>query len=342
MPSTSVPKTTHAIQFFKNGGPEVIEYREVDTPTPDPKQLLVKVEWGGVNFIDTYFRRGIYPTPDFPFTVGGEGSGTILSLPTDKEVLESKDYQDRGLKVGDRVVWFDSESFIGYKAVLWTKVALLPSTVTTRIGAASFIQGLTALTFLREAYAVQKGDWILVQAAAGGVGLQLVQIATRLGAHVIGTTSTAEKAEIAKKNGAEHVILYTKESIPDRVAEITNGKGVAAIYDGVGKDTWEDNFKSIARKGTIVSLGNSSGVVPPFAPLKLSAKNLKVARPTVGNYIQEPAEFTHYTHEYFELLADGLDVAIHAEYPFSAEGVRQSQEDITGRGTVGKLLIKIA
>lgn len=339
--STSVPKTNKVIQYTKVGGPEVIEQVEVETATPKPDEILVKIEWAGVNFIDTYFRTGVYPVT-FPFSAGQEGSGEIVSLPTSPEVLESDDYKKRGFKVGSKVVVYFGHSFQEYSAVPWHKVAVLPEGISTKVGAAGFTQGLTALSALKEAYAVQKGDWILVHAIAGGLGLQFAQLGKLFGANIIGTTSSAEKAEVAKKHGADHVLLYTKGPIIDDVLKITNGVGAQAVYDGVGKDTWEDNFQLIARKGTIVSIGNASGAVPPFAPLKLVAKNLKVLRPTLNNYIFTPEEFRQYSTEYFEFLKKGVHVEIHKEYPFTAEGVRQSQIDITGRGTIGKLLINVA
>jgi len=305
--------------------------------------VLIKAEWVGVNYIDTYFRAGVYPTP-FPFTLGQEVSGTIVSLPSDAASLsQDQDFQARNLAVGDKVVALASKSFAEYVVAPWKHVIKLPAGVDTRTAVAVNLQGLTALTALREAYEVKKGDWVLVHAAAGGLGLHLTQIASRIGAHVIGTTSTPEKAAIAKENGAEHVILYTKESVVDRVNELTGGQGVHGIIDGVGKDTWEDNLLVARRKGTIVSLGNASGVVPPFAPLKLTPKNLKLVRPTVSNYVFTPAEALHYWTELFEFVAQpGYKVNIHKEYEFTAEGIQQTHKDITGRGTVGKLLVKVA
>ncbi|KAG8683644.1 hypothetical protein FRC11_013260 [Ceratobasidium sp. 423] len=199
------------------------------------------------------------------------------------------------------------------------------------------------LTFVKEAYPIKKGDWVLIHAAAGGVGLLLVQLANQFGATVIGTTSSQAKADIAKKAGAAHIINYTKSSVPDEVLRLTNGRGVEAIFDGVGASTWEGNFTSIRRKGTIASFGNASGVVPPFSVLKLGPKNIKVCRPVVNNYITEPAEFHEYATELFDLIKNGkLDFAVHAEYPFTTEGMRQTHTDITGRGTSGKLVVKIA
>lgn len=339
--SPSVPKTSKAIQYVAQGGPEVIEEAEVETAVPKADEILVKIEWAGVNFVDTYKRSGLYPIP-LPFTAGEEAAGTIISLPTSTEVLESEDYKKRNYKVGAKVLVYYGGAFREYTAAPWHRVVVLPGSVPTKLAAAGLLQGLTALTALREAYTVQKGDWILVHAVAGGLGLQFTQIAKKIGAHVIGTTSTAEKAEVAKKHGADHVLLYTKGPIIDDVLKITNGVGVQAVFDGVGKDTWEDNFALIARKGTIVSIGNASGAVPPFAPLKLVAKNVKVVRPTLNNYILTPEEFRRYADEYFQFLADGLKVEIHKVYPFTADGVRQAQIDITGRGTIGKLLVNVA
>ncbi|KAB5590502.1 NADPH-dependent quinone oxidoreductase [Ceratobasidium theobromae] len=331
-----------AARVNKQGGIEEIEVVEIPIPTPKPEEIVIKIEWAGVNFIDTYFRGGVYPRPT-PFTLGQEAAGTIVSLPSSTEVLNSDGYKVRGFKEGAKVAAYASNSFAEYVAVPWKDAQVLPDGLDTRAAAASISQGLTALTFVREAYEVKKGDWILVHAAAGGVGLLLCQFISKLGAIVIGTTSSQAKADIAKKAGATHVINYTETSIPEEVLRLTDGRGVEAIFDGVGASTWEDNFTSIRRKGTIVSFGNASGVVPPFSVLKLGTKNVKVCRPVVGNYITEPAEFHQYSSELFELVRSGkLGVAVHGEYPLSTEGIRQTQIDITGRGTSGKLLVKVA
>jgi len=335
-------KSNHAIQISKTGGPEVIEFNQVDHPKPEPDEILIEAEWAGVNFMDTYYRSGTYPPPRFPFTLGVEVAGRILALPASEEILNDKEYQSRNFKVGDKVVVCDTGVFANYKAMHWTKVGPLPEGVSTKVAAGGILSGLTALTFLKEAYAVKPNDWILIHAVAGGFGLQATQLAKRFGARVIGTTSTPEKAELAKKYGADHVILYTQEDVPKKVLELTGGNGVQAVYDGVGNDTWEDNFESVAMKGTIVSMGNASGVVPPFPPIKLMPKNLKVCRPTILNYIVDPVDRLNYTKEYFSYVAEGtVKVLVHKEYPFTAEGVAQAQQDIIGRGTAGKLLIKI-
>lgn len=339
---TELPKSNHAIQISKTGGPEVIEFKQIGYPSPKPDEILIKVEWAGVNFIDTYLREGIYPIFGFPYTIGIEAAGTILALPASKEVLNNGEYQSRNFKVGDKVVINDSGAFVNYLAIHWEKVGPLPEGVSTKVAAATIVSGLTALTFLREAYAVKPNDWVLIHAVAGGFGLQAAQLAKKFGARVIGTTSTPEKAALAKQYGADHVILYTQEDVVKKVLEFTGGNGVQAIYDGVGKDTWEDNFKSIALKGTIVTMGNSSGVVPPFSPSKLRDKNLKLCRPSISNYIIHPEERLKYTREYFSYIANGsVRVLVHKEYPFAAEGVAQAHKDLAGRGTVGKLLIKV-
>ncbi len=250
---------------------------------------------------------------------------------------------------GDRVSAYltTGGGYAQYVAVDDSKAVKLSASVSTRDAAGLVLQGLTAWTLCKEAYAVQRGDTILVHAAAGGVGLLLCQMIRHLGAHAIGTVSTPEKAELARAHGAEHVILYgpaapAGETVVDRVLEITKGQGVQAVFDGVGKDTWEDDFKVIARKGTIATFGNASGAVDPFPPLKLSAKNVKVCRPTLGNYVATRDELETYTSQLWELVAQGaVKLRVHKEYPFSADGIKQSQVDITSRGTTGKLLIKV-
>ncbi|GAB1525649.1 NADPH:quinone reductase [Rhizoctonia solani] len=361
-----IPSSMKAARVGKQGGIEEIQVTDIPVPTVKPNEILIKVEWAGVNFsqfplndsggggdvntgfllVDTYFRGGVYPR-EVPFTLGQEGAGTIVVLPTASKVLNSEEYKIRGFKQGAKVVAYASGSFAEYVAVPWKDVQLVPEGLSLAQAAASLAQGLTgpgtALTFVKEAYPVKKGDWILVHAAAGGAGLLFTQLANQLGANVIGTTSTPAKAEIAKKAGAKHVILYTETPVSSEVLKLTDGRGVEAIFDGVGASTWEDDFVSIRRKGTIVSYGNASGVVPPFSVLKLGAKNVKVCRPVVGNYLTEPAEFHQYSSELLELIKDGkLNIAIHAEYPFTTEGIRQTQIDISGRGTSGKLLVKVS
>ncbi|KAJ8472564.1 hypothetical protein ONZ45_g16611 [Pleurotus djamor] len=199
-----------------------------------------------------------------------------------------------------------------------------------------------SVTFFEEAYRVKRGDIILIHTVAGGLGLLFTQLAKSRGAIVIGTTSTSEKANLARSYGADHVLLYPVDDVVKKVLEITNGDGVHAIFDGVGKDTFENNFKMVKRKGTIVVVGNASGTVPPFPILKLVEKNVTILRPTMNNYLVTPSEILHYGNMLFSLVAEGaLKVNVTKEYPFTAEGVQQAQQDLTGGKTVGKLIIKV-
>ncbi|KAI0746899.1 NAD-P-binding protein [Daedaleopsis nitida] len=339
----TVPEKMRAVGIRQTGDFDVIEELELPVPTTVPGNVLIKVHYAGVNFIDTYFRKGLYPIKSLPTALGGEAAGEIVALPSDETVLGDKDYKLRGFKVGDKVAAYGFGSFAEYVSVAWDKVFPLPEGVSTRDAAAALTQGATALTFVTEAYAVQKGDTVLVHTVAGGLGLFFAQLIKARGATVIGTTSTPDKAAVAKAHGADHVILYKDEDTVQRVLELTNGEGVHAIFDGVGKDTFEADFKMIRRKGTLVSVGNASGAVPPFPPLKLVEKNVRLLRPTLGNYVFTPEEGRKYGEELFKLVAGGtLKVTIHAEYPFTADGVQQAQKDLTGGKSIGKLLIKIA
>ncbi|KAK0567736.1 NADPH:quinone reductase [Tilletia horrida] len=337
--SAALPDKMRAVHITKTGDIDVIEVSEVPVPKPGPTQVLIKAEWAGVNYIDTYFRGGLYKVP-LPFVLGTEAAGIVVELGSDL-----KSSSTESLKVGDHATSFGRGAFAEYVAVDRASVAKVPSHLDLRTAAASTLQGLTALTLVREAYYVNKGDTVLVHAAAGGVGLLLCQLASHFGATVIGTVSTAAKAELAKAHGAHHVIIYGHDDygvVPGEVLKLTDGKGVQAIFDGVGKASWEGDFEAIARKGTIVSFGNASGAVEPFAPLKLSAKNVKLVRPTLYGYVATQEETEKWSAELFELIEQGhLKINVHKEYPFTTEGVRQTQIDLTSRGTTGKLVIKL-
>jgi len=233
-----------------------------------------------------------------------------------------------------------SNAYAEYTAVPAARTHIVPSDVAPGIAAASILQGLTALTLIREAYLVKKGDWVLVHAAAGGVGLWLCQLLKAVGARIIGTASTAEKIELAKKNGAEFMINYKEETeFVKRVNEITGGEGVAVVFDSTGKDQFENDLEVVARKGTVVSYGNSSGAVPPFPISRLAEKNVKVMRPKLFNYIYTREEFETYSAELFDLIVkDKLNVRIHNTY--SLKDIQQAHTDLEGRATAGKLLLK--
>ncbi|KAH9048228.1 NAD-P-binding protein [Lactarius hengduanensis] len=332
----SYPAKIKAVGIYETGGVEVIQNLELPFPEVKPSDLLIKVEWAGINFIDTYNRSGLYPV-QFPFPIAREVSGVVLELPSDQSVLESSDFKSRGFKKGGRVAVALPGSLKEYVAVDWNNtIYAVPDSIPTRIAAAALLQGLTALAQVTESYNVQKGDTVLVHTVAGGVGLLLAQLAKARGATVIGTTSTPEKAALAKAHGAD------LQNTVERVLELTDGQGANVIYDGVGQATFDDDFKMIKRKGTIVSFGNASGPVEPVNLFKLTEKNVKLLRPTVNNYLVTLEERNDYSAELWGLVSSGaLRLVIHTEYPFTAEGVRQAHTDLTSGKTTGKLLIKV-
>jgi len=264
-------------------------------------------------------------------------------LPNDQDVLNNETYKGQNFVVGGKVAVTYLGVHATYISIPWKSVFPVPSSISTQVASASLLQGITAVSFFEEAYKVKKGDTILVHTVAGGIGLLFAQLGRYLGATVIGTTSSQTKADLAKANGATHVILYPVEDTVKRVLELTNNEGVDAIFDGVGKDTFDNNFKMIKRKGTIVSFGNTSGAVEPFQLLKLVEKNVKLLRPTMANYIYTAEEAAHYGKEVFDLVEKNeLKIQIYKDYPFTTEGVQNAQRDLTGGKTSGKLLIKVA
>lgn len=341
----SFPETMQAIAISKTGGLEVLERQTVSFPKQEPNQIVVKVNWGGVNTIDTYLRKGLYPIKSFPQVLGHEASGTVVALPTDPNILNSESFKARGYKIGSRVSVYGLGSHAEYVAMQWVHVFPVPDNVPLDIAAGATLQGLTAITQMNDAYEVKKGDTVLIHTVAGGLGLLFTAYAKLKGATVIGTTSMPEKAELAKSYGADHVILYTKENTVQRVLEITNGEGVHAVFDGVGKDTFMANFDLVRRKGTLINVGNASGAVEPISPLKLAPKNLKLVRPSMQNYITLPEEADHYSKELWQCIANGtFKIRICEVYPFSTEGVRDAQKELTTPGgkLAGKILLKIA
>lgn len=256
----SIPSTQKAVVIETTGGPEVLQVR-TDHPVPQPKEgeILVKNHLCGLNFIDTYFRTGLYPSPK-PEILGREAAGTVVALGPGAP-------NSHGFAVGDRVMWMHSSGYAQYTAVPAKFAVKIPEGVSDEDIVASFLSGLTVLTLVKETYAVQKGDTVLVHAAAGGAGFLMVQILKSLGAVVIGTAGGQEKVALVKGLGADHVIDYRSEEGKDWVKivkDITNGKGVDVVYDSVGKDTWEGSLEVVKRKGFVAWFGNASGPVPPF------------------------------------------------------------------------------
>lgn len=236
-------------------------------------------------------------------------------------------------------MYLNTETYAEYTAAPVGNAAKIPEAISTHDAAAALLQGLTALTLIREAYAVKKGDWVLVHAAAGGVGLWLCQLLRAVGARTIATASTREKLELAKEHGAEVLVDYSHEDVKAKVMEATGGTGVAAVFDGVGKNTFDLSLDCVARKGTLASFGNASGAVPPFAIARLGGKNVKLLRPTLFNYIATREEFEHYSNELFAFMEkDKMDVRVHEVYPLSE--AKMAQDDLEARKTTGKLLLK--
>ncbi|CAG8961619.1 hypothetical protein HYFRA_00006155 [Hymenoscyphus fraxineus] len=326
-----LPKVMKGVLIEKTGGVEVLQYK-TDLPVPSPKEgeILVRNEFIGVNYIDTYFRTGLYPAPK-PEILGREAEGTVISIGSGNKY---------NIQEGSRVVWLGTSAYAEYSAVSAEKAYVLPEELPAGIGAAALLQGLTALTLIRESHPVQAGDFILVHAAAGGVGLWLCQLLKALGAHTIGTSSTQAKMDEATANGAEFMVNYkTETDFVGKIKEITKGEGVRAVFDSTGKDQFENDLEVLARKGSLVSFGNSSGAVPPFVISRLAPKCLKLLRPQLFGYISTREEYEKYCGELFDfILKDKMNVKIHETYPLA--DIQRAHTDIESRKTTGKLLLK--
>jgi NADPH:quinone reductase len=324
-----------AVILEQNGGPDELRYQTYyPMPSLGKDQVLVKNEVIGINFIDTYFRTGLYPLPSKPAIIGQEASSTVAAI--------GPGSNSSGFKVGDRVVWMKFGSYAEYSAVPAEKTIKIPDGISNEDAVGGFLMGMTALSLVREAYPVQKGDWVMLHAGAGGVGLLMCQLLRAIGAKTIATAGGPEKCELAKENGADHVIDYKSTGGPkwlDEVKRLTDNEGVAVVYDSVGKDTWEDSLEAAQRKGKVVFYGNSSGPVPPFPVAKLATKNISVMRPTLMNYTYTREEFEHYANELFKLVKSGeLKIRIHDTYRL--EDAAQAHRDLEARKTTGKLLLK--
>jgi NADPH2:quinone reductase len=318
-----------AIQITRYGGPEVMEYREVALPAPQAGEALVKVKAIGVNFIDVYHRTGRYPGV-LPFTPGSEAAGVVESVGSG--VTE--------VKVGQRVAYAGHiGSYGAYTVVPAAKLVPLPDSLDDRSAAAAMLQGMTAHYLSYSTYPIQKGDTVLVHAGAGGVGLLLTQIAHRLGAKVITTVSTEEKAALSHEAGADEVILYTQADFEAEVKRITDGKGVQAVYDSVGKTTFDKSLNCLQPRGYMVLFGGSSGAVPPFDPIILSGKgSLFLTRPTLGHYTLTRQDLLQRAGDVLQWVAEGsLKLRIEHTYPLAEAG--RAHQDLEGRATTGKLLL---
>ena len=321
-----------AIQITRTGGPEVLEVKELPAPTPGTGQALVRIEASGVNFIDVYFREGRYPSA-LPFIPGQEAAGVVEAVGPEDPA------QPTGLKVGDRVAWCGAlGTYAEYALAPADRLVHVPDEIASKQAAAALLQGMTAHYLAFSTYPIQSGDSVLIHAGAGGVGLLLIQIAKRLGAHVLTTVSTDEKAALARAAGADEVIVYTREDFATRVRELTNGNGLPVVYDSVGKSTFEGSLASLQRRGMLVLFGGSSGAVPPFDLIKLSTGSLFVTRPTLRDYMATRKELDWRSGDLFRWIADGsLNLRIEHTYPLAEAA--QAHRDLEARKTTGKLLL---
>ena len=319
----------HAIRIHETGGPEKLRWEEVQVGAPGPGQVRVKNTAIGLNFVDTYQRSGLYPIP-LPFILGSEGAG----------VVEAVGPRVKDFKVGDRVAY--SGPVGAYAEVLMRpadRLVKIPAGVDDKTAAAMMLKGLTAQYLIRRTYRVKKGDTILMHAAAGGVGQILCQWAKHLGATVIGTVGSEEKAVLAKKAGCKHVIVTSKEKFVDRVKEITKGKGVPVVYDGVGKDTFMDSLDCLAPLGVMVSFGNASGAVTQFNPGVLAQKgSLFLTRPTLLHYTASREDLVKGARELFAVVKSGkVKIAINQTY--ALKDAAQAQADLEARKTTGSTVL---
>ncbi len=320
-----------AIRYAVTGGPEVLVYEEVPRPIPSAGETLVRVEYAGVNFIDTYRRSGAYKVA-LPATPGGEGAGTIEAIGPGVE----------GLAVGDRVAWTDSSgSYADFTLVKADRLVPVHESVSTQVAAAVMLQGMTAHYLACATFPLKAGHRCLIHAAAGGVGLLLVQIAKRCGAFVIGTAGSEEKAELAREAGADDVIVYTREDFVEEVMTITKGEGVHVVYDSVGQSTFLRGLDVLVKRGTIVLFGQSSGPVGAIDPQLLNAKgSLFLTRPTLLHYVVTREELLERAGDIFEWIERGeLKVRIGAEFPLSEAA--EAHRALEGRLTTGKVLLRV-
>jgi NADPH2:quinone reductase len=316
-----------AIWMERNGGPEVLEPADRPDPEAGEGQLLVEVAGVGVNYRDVYERIGGGYGSQPPAIVGVEGAGVVRAVGPGVD----------GFSEGDRVAWTNGPGSYAELVVLNARAAVpVPDDVDDETAAAALLQGMTAQYLCTSTYEVQQGDWVVVHAAAGGVGLLLTQIVKLRGGNVLGTTSTDEKAALAREAGADEVVRY--EQFAERAKELTSGKGVAAVYDGVGKTTFDDGIESLRVRGTMALYGQSSGPVPPVETRLLSGKGLFLTRPSLAHYTLTRDELVWRATDVFDWIRGGkLKIRIGGRYPLAE--ARRAHEDLEGRRTTGKLLL---
>jgi NADPH2:quinone reductase len=318
-----------AIQVKQPGGPEALELGELPVPEPKASEAVVKLAASGVNFIDVYQREGRYKVA-LPFVLGQEGAGVVTAIGGDV----------KSVKKGDRVAWTGVlGGYAEYAAVPADRLVAIPAGVTDSQAAAAMLQGMTAHYLCHDTYPLKRGETALVHAAAGGVGLLLVQMAHDIGARVLATVSTEEKAKLAREAGADEIIFYTKSDFEAETKRLTNGQGVHVVYDSVGKTTFEKGLNVLRPRGFMVLFGGSSGAVPPFDLIALSQKgSLYVTRPTLGHYIATREELMARSSAVFGMITSGK-LKLRIEHTYALGEAQQAHRDLEGRKTTGKLLL---
>jgi len=319
----------HAILVKQHGGPEALQYIEMEKPKPKRGEALVRLQSIGVNFIDTYHRTGFYKLP-LPLTPGSEGAGVV------EEVGEGV----TEVKKGDRVAYAMARgSYAEYAAVPAEMLVPIPDGIDFKTAAATMLHGMTAHYLAVSTYPLKKGDSALIHAAAGGIGGLLVQVAKMRGARVFGTVSTEEKAKIARAHGADEVIRYTEKDFESEVMRLTDGKGVNVVYDSVGNTTFDKSLNCVTRRGLLALFGQSSGPVPPFDPLRLAKNGTYLTRPSLGHYIADHQELLWRAGEVLGWIAAGqLRLRIDREIPL--RDAAEAHRLLEARKTMGKLLLK--
>jgi NADPH2:quinone reductase len=318
-----------AIQVQKTGGPEVLTLVDLPVPKPKANEAVVKIAAIGVNFIDVYFREGRYPSA-LPFVDGQEAAGTVTEVGSDV----------KSVKPGDRVAYTGViGAYAEYAAVPADRLVHVPDKITDQQAAAAMLQGMTAHYLVNSTYPLKKGETALIHAAAGGVGLLLVQMAKSIGARAIGTVGTEEKAKLAREAGAEEVIIYTQQDFEVEIKRLTENKGVHVVYDGVGKSTFEKGLNVLRPRGYMVLFGGASGAVPPFDPIALSQKgSLFLTRPSLLHYIATRQELEQRSSDVFNMILAGK-LKLRIGHVYKLEEVQQAHRDLEGRKTTGKILL---
>ncbi len=322
---------TNAIRIHEYGGPEQLRWETIELPTPGAGEVQVRHSAVGLNYIDVYHRTGLYPTPPLPCALGMEAAGTVEA--TGSEVTD--------FRVGDRVAYASPPlgAYAEARNIDAGRLVALPEGIDFEQGAAMMLQGMTAEYLLRRTYPVQAGQTVLFHAAAGGVGLIFCQWAKRLGATVIGTVGSEEKAEIARAHGCDHTILYREEDVVARVKAITDGRGVPVVYDGIGRDTWTLSLDCLAPRGMMVSFGNASGKVPPVELGELTARgSLYLTRPTLMTYTADTQELRDSAAALFERVLAG-DIRIEVNQRFALAKAAKAHRALEARETTGSTIL---